>query len=261
MWGEGASGSVIGVIIVAVAIIASVLKVVPEYERLVVFRFGRLMPARGPGITYIIPLVERAIRVDLREVPRDVPRQDLMTRDNVPVSVDAVVFYRVINPEWAVVNIEDYRRATSLYAQTTLRSIIGQVELDQLLAEREEINRRLQEVLDEHTAPWGVKVTKVEVRDVLLPEGMRRAMARQAEVERERRAKVINAEGEFQAAERLRQAADVISGNPTALQLRFLQTLSEVATENNSTIVFPVPVDLVRPFMERLSQNQTPSQG
>ncbi|MGC8834638.1 MAG: slipin family protein [Armatimonadota bacterium] len=230
-------------------ILSSMIKIVREYERGVVFRLGRLMPARGPGIILLIPYIEKMIKVDLRIVTMDVPRQEVMTRDNVPVSVDAVVYFRVVNPEDAVVKVENYVRATALIAQTTLRSIIGQSELDELLAHRDKINRELQMVIDQHSDPWGVKVVTVEVRDVVLPEGMRRSMARQAEVERERRAKIINAEGELQAAEKLRQAALIMSSQPAALQLRYLQTLSEVATENNSTIVFPLPIDLVQPFL------------
>ncbi|MGQ9696366.1 MAG: slipin family protein [Armatimonadota bacterium] len=230
-------------------ILSSMIKIVREYERGVVFRLGRLMPARGPGIIFLIPYIEKMIKVDLRVVTMDVPRQEVMTRDNVPVTVDAVVYFRVVNPEDAVVKVENYVRATALIAQTSLRSIIGQSELDELLAHRDKINRELQMVIDQHSDPWGVKVVTVEVRDVVLPEGMRRSMARQAEVERERRAKIINAEGELQAAEKLRQAALIMSSQPAAIQLRYLQTLAEVASENNSTIVFPLPIDLVRPFM------------
>jgi len=238
-------------LIVLVMILSSMIKIVREYERGVVFRLGRLMPARGPGIIFLIPYIEKMIKVDLRVVTMDVPRQEVMTRDNVPVTVDAVVYFRVVNPEDAVVKVENYVRATALIAQTSLRSIIGQSELDELLAHRDKINRELQMVIDQHSDPWGVKVVTVEVRDVVLPEGMRRSMARQAEVERERRAKIINAEGELQAAEKLRQAAFIMSTQPAALQLRYLQTLAEVASENNSTIVFPLPIDLVRPFLSR----------
>ena len=245
----GGFGIVLGIAIVVIMILSSMIKIVREYERGVVFRLGRLMPARGPGIILLIPYIEKMIKVDLRIVTMDVPRQEVMTRDNVPVSVDAVVYFRVVNPEDAVVKVENYVRATALIAQTTLRSIIGQSELDELLAHRDKINRELQMVIDQHSDPWGVKVVTVEVRDVVLPEGMRRSMARQAEVERERRAKIINAEGELQAAEKLRQAALIMSSQPAALQLRYLQTLSEVATENNSTIVFPLPIDLVQPFL------------
>ena len=245
----GGFGVILGIAIVVIMILSSMIKIVREYERGVVFRLGRLMPARGPGIILLIPYIEKMIKVDLRIVTMDVPRQEVMTRDNVPVSVDAVVYFRVVNPEDAVVKVENYVRATALIAQTTLRSIIGQSELDELLAHRDKINRDLQMVIDQHSDPWGVKVVTVEVRDVVLPEGMRRSMARQAEVERERRAKIINAEGELQAAEKLRQAALIMSSQPAALQLRYLQTLSEVATENNSTIVFPLPIDLVQPFL------------
>ncbi|MDR5683243.1 MAG: slipin family protein [Armatimonadota bacterium] len=227
------------------------IRIVREYERGVIFRLGRLVGAKGPGLFILWPVIDRMIKVDLRIVTLDVPRQEMMTRDNVPVTVDAVVYFRVVNPEDAIVRVEDFVRATSLYAQTTLRSVIGQHELDDLLARREKVNQQLQQTIDEATDPWGIKVTAVEVKDVALPEGMKRAMARQAETERERRAKIINAEGEFQAAEKLVEAARRIAEQPIALQLRYLQTLSEIASEQNSTTIFPIPIDLLRPFLAR----------
>jgi regulator of protease activity HflC (stomatin/prohibitin superfamily) len=228
------------------------IRIVQEYERGVIFRLGRLVGARGPGLFFILPIVERMVKVDLRTVTMDVPSQEAITRDNVTVRVNAVVYFHVLNPEEAVVQVVDHVRATSQISQTTLRSVLGESDLDTLLSERENINQRLQQIIDEQTEPWGVKVTVVEVKDVELPQGMQRAMARQAEAERERRAKVINAEGEFQAAERLAQAGHVMAEEPVTLQLRFLQTLSEIATERNSTIVFPVPVDLIQSFVERI---------
>src|SRR5438874_1131601 len=221
------------------------VKIVSEYERGVIFRLGRLVGARGPGLFVILPIVDRMVKMDLRTVTMDVPSQECITRDNVTVKVNAVIYFRVVDPEDAVVKVLDHFRATSQIAQTTLRSVLGQSNLDELLSEREQINERLQKIIDEQTEPWGVKVATVEVKDVELPQGMQRAMARQAEAERERRAKVINAEGELQASERLAEAGRIMSEQPATLQLRFLQTLSEVATEKNSTIVFPVPVDLI----------------
>lgn len=237
-------------LIVGISLLSAMVKILREYERAVVFRLGRLLGQKGPGLIILIPYIDRMVKVDLRIVTLDVPRQEMMTRDNVPVTVDAVVYFRVLNAEDAIVKVENFMKATSLIAQTTLRSVIGQHELDELLAHRERINQQLQRTVDEATDPWGVKVTAVEVKDVVLPDGMKRAMARQAEVERERRAKVINAEGEYQAAERLVQAAEKISFQPIALQLRFLQTLAEVATEQNSTTIFPVPIDLFTPFLQ-----------
>lgn len=225
------------------------VRIVQEYERGVVFRLGRLMGARGPGLFLILPIVERMVKVDLRVVTMEVPSQEAITRDNVTVKVSAVVYFRVVNPEDAVVKVLDHFRATSQISQTTLRSVLGQSDLDELLSEREKVNARLQQIIDEQTEPWGVKVSTVEIKDVELPQGMQRAMARQAEAERERRAKVINAEGEFQAAERLAQAGKVMAAVPTTMQLRFLQTLVEVSSERNSTIIFPVPIDLLRSFM------------
>ena len=244
----------IAVIAFAFILLAAAVRILREYDRAVIFRLGRLIPVKGPGLIFLIPIVDRMERISTRIEAIDVQRQDVMTRDNVPATVDAVVYYRVINPADAVVKVMNFRKATYLLAQTTLRSVLGQSELDELLSERDKINQRLQEILDEHTEPWGIKVSMVEVRDVVLPDTMKRAMARQAEIERERRAKVINAEGEFQAAHRLKDAADIIAQQPIALQLRFLQTLSEVASEHNSTTIFPVPIDLFTPYMKTLMQ-------
>jgi len=230
---------------------ASAVKILREYERGVIFRLGRLIGAKGPGIFFIIPGIDKMLRISLRLVTLDIPPQDVITRDNVSIKVNAVVYFRVVDPNKAVVEVENYLYATSQLAQTTLRSVVGQMELDELLAQREKINMQLQDILDKHTEPWGIKVSLVETKQVDLPEEMRRAIARQAEAERERRAKIIHAEGEFQAAEKLAQAAKVISTNPAAIQLRFLQTLTEVATEKNSTTIFPVPIDLLSPFLEK----------
>ncbi len=237
------------VIVLGIVILSNAIRVVREYERLVVFRLGRLIGDKGPGLVILIPIVDRAVKVGLRTVAMDVPPQDIITRDNVTVKVNAVIFFRVMSAKAAVVQVEDFLFATSQIAQTTLRSILGQQELDQLLAEREKLNQALQQVIDRHTEPWGVKVSTVEVKNVDLPQEMQRAIARQAEAERERRAKVINAEGEFQAAAQLAEAAKVIAAQPVALQLRYLQTLAEIATENNSTTIFPVPVDFLSAFM------------
>ncbi len=245
--------------ILAVPLFWMAIRIVQEYERGVIFRLGRLVGARGPGLFFILPFVERMVKVDLRVVTMDVPRQEAITRDNVTVKVDAVIYFRVVNPEDAVVKVADYIRATSLIAQTTLRNVIGQSDLDELLARREQVNMRLQQIIDEATEPWGVKVTAVEVRDVILAPEMIRAIARQAEAERERRAKVINAEGEFQAAQRLAEAAQVMAQNPITVQLRFLQTLAELSAERNSTIVFPIPLDLIRPFFDRARGGQADS--
>ncbi len=235
-------------LITAVLLISGV-KVLQEYDRAVVFRLGRLVPSRGPGLIYVIPGVERMVKVDLRTITMDIPSQDMITRDNVSVKVNAVLYFRVLDPSKAVVEIENYLFATSQLAQTTLRSVCGQMQLDDLLTEREKINAQLQDIIDSQTDPWGVKVSLVEVKHIDLHQDMQRVIARQAEAERERRAKVINAEGEFQAAQRLVDAAKIIEPHPVALQLRYLQTLSEIATENNSTILFPVPIDLLRPFL------------
>ncbi|MSQ46913.1 MAG: slipin family protein [Deltaproteobacteria bacterium] len=237
---------VIGVFVLI--FIASFLKVVPEYERGVVFRLGRLQEFRGPGVTYVIPFVEKMMKIDMRTITMDVPPQDVITRDNVSVKVNAVLYFRVVDPNRAIVQIENYLFATSQLAQTTLRSICGQAELDDLLAERDKINSRLQEILDTQTDAWGIKVSLVEIKHIDLPQEMQRAIAKQAEAERERRAKIINAEGEFQAAQRLADASVIIEQHPVALQLRYLQTLAEIATENNSTTIFPVPIDLFAPF-------------
>lgn len=248
-------GIVFGVVIVLI-LLFSAIKILKEYERGVIFRFGRLRGSRGPGIFVIIPFVDRMIKVDLRTVTMDVPPQDVITRDNVPVKVNAVVYFRVMDPEKSVVKIERYMLATSQIAQTTLRSILGQADLDDLLARREKINQELQKIIDEQTDPWGVKVSTVEIKDVELPQSIQRAFARQAEAERERRAKIISAEGEFQASEKLSDAAKVLSQYPVSVQLRFLQTLKEIATEQNSTIVFPVPIDLVEAFIQKMGKNQ-----
>ncbi len=247
---------IIILVIVGFSLLSSIVKIAREYERGVIFRLGRLQRAKGPGVILLIPIVDRMLKIDLRVVTLDVPRQEMMTKDNVPVTVDAVVYFRVVNPEDAVVKVENYPKATYLVAQTTLRSTIGQHELDELLSQRDRINQQLQEVIDVRTEPWGIKVTLVEVRDVILPDTMKRAMAKQAEMERERRAKVINAEGEFQAAERLVQAAAKIATQPVALQLRYLQALTEVATEHNSTTIFPIPIDLITPFLKKAGEDR-----
>jgi len=243
-------GPILTVMIVLIGLALSGIKVLREYERGVIFRLGRLVESRGPGIIFVIPLVERMQRVELRTVTMDVPPQDVISRDNVSVKVSAVLYFRVIDPNRAIVEVADYLFATSQLAQTTLRSVCGQAELDELLAEREQINDRLQAILDQQTDPWGIKVVTVELKHIDLPQEMQRAMARQAEAERERRAKVINAEGEFQAAQKLADASAVIGQHPMALQLRFLQTLTEVASENNSTTIFPLPIDLLTPFLK-----------
>ena len=232
-----------------VILLAASLRVLREYERGVIFRLGRLIAQKGPGLIFLIPIIDRMVRVDLRTVTMTVPPQEVITRDNVPARVNAVAYFRVIDPNNSIVEVENFLLATSQIAQTTLRSVLGKAELDMLLSERERLNEALQQIIDEQTEPWGVKVTTVEIKDVGIPQGMQRAMARQAEAERERRAKVINAEGEFQASERLFDAAEVMSGNPAALQLRYLQTLLEIGTEQNSTIVFPLPIDMLAPFL------------
>jgi regulator of protease activity HflC (stomatin/prohibitin superfamily) len=239
------------VVLVGFFLLLSGIKIFKEFERGVVFRLGRLVGARGPGITYVIPIVEQFQRVDLRTVTMDVPAQDVITRDNVSVKVNAVIYFRVLDPQRAVVEVIDYLFATSQLAQTTLRSVCGQRELDELLADRERVNQNLQEILDKETDVWGIKVVTVEVKHIDLPQEMQRAMARQAEAERERRAKVINAEGEFQAAQRLAEAAAIIRAHPTALQLRYFQTLVDVAAEHQSTTVFPLPIDMLAPFLQR----------
>jgi len=247
----------IGIIILAVIVILPMaIKVVVEYERGVIFRLGRLVGAKGPGLFFIIPFIDRMSKVDLRVITMDVPSQEVITRDNVTVRVNAVVFLRVVDPEAAVVKVLDHIRATSQISQTTLRNVLGQSELDQLLAERERLNETLQKIIDEQTDPWGVKVSAVEIKEVELPETMRRMMAAQAEAERERRAKIIHAQGEFEASERLAQAGAVIAREPVTLQLRYLQTLTEVASEKNSTLIFPIPIDLITMFMNRGASTQ-----
>jgi regulator of protease activity HflC (stomatin/prohibitin superfamily) len=238
-------------ILIFIIVIVSSVKVLREYERAVVFRLGRLIGVKGPGLILLIPFVDRMVRVSLRTVTMDVPAQDVITRDNVSVKINAVIYFRVVDASRAIVEVENFLYATSQIAQTTLRAIAGQAELDQILAEREQINKELQQVIDQQTEPWGVKVTVVEVKNVDLPADMQRAIARQAEAERERRAKVINAEGEFQASTRLAEAAAIIQQQPAAIQLRYLQTLAEIATENNSVTIFPVPVDLLSTLMQR----------
>ena len=236
------------IVIIAAIILASAIRIVREYERGVIFRLGRLIGAKGPGLFFVIPFMDQLIKIDLRVLTMDVPKQSLITRDNVPVTVDAVVYFRVLNPEDAVTKVENYISATSLISQTTLRSVVGQSELDELLIHRDKINEALQKIIDEKTDPWGIKVSAVEIKEVTLPEELKRAMARQAETERERRAKIISAEGEFQAAEKLSQAAEIIARNPIALQLRYLQTLNDISAENATTIVFPLPMEFLKAF-------------
>jgi regulator of protease activity HflC (stomatin/prohibitin superfamily) len=251
-------------VILAIYVLSSSLKVLREYERAVVFRLGRLSKAllnpggegNGPGLLLLLPLIDKMVKISLRTVAMDVPSQDAITRDNVSLKVNAVIYFRVIDPERAVVAVEDYLFATSQIAQTTLRSVLGQSELDELLSERDKINQKLQRIIDEHTEPWGIKVSAVEVKFIDLPQEMQRAMARQAEAERERRAKVIHAEGEFQASQKLAEAATIIEVHPMALQLRYLQTLTEVASEKNSTTIFPVPIDLIAPFIESYTKKK-----
>ncbi|MCZ6777161.1 MAG: slipin family protein [Ignavibacteria bacterium] len=234
-----------------VIILANAIRILREYDRGVIFRLGRLIGVKGPGVILLIPLVDRMVRVSLRTVVMDVEPQDVITKDNVSIKVNAVVYFRVVHPDKAIVDVENYHFATSQLSQTTLRSILGQSELDELLAEREKINRQLQRIIDEQTEPWGIKISNVEVKHVDLPAEMQRAMAKQAEAERDRRAKVIHAEGEFQAAKKLSEASQVMEDHPMALQLRYLQTLTEVAAEKNSTTLFPIPIDLLTPFLER----------
>jgi regulator of protease activity HflC (stomatin/prohibitin superfamily) len=242
---------VVALIVIGLILLPQMVRILREYERGVIFRLGKLLGTKGPGLILLIPIVDRMVKMDLRVITIDVNRQEVMTRDNVPVTVDAVVYFRVVNPEAAVVRVENYLKATSLISQTTLRSVLGQAELDELLSQRDKINLHLQEIIDRQTDPWGIKVTAVEVKDVVLPDGMKRAMARQAETERERRAKIINSEGEFQAAEKLVQAAAMISAEPIALQLRFLQTMKEISSEHNTTTFLPVPIDLFAPYMKK----------
>jgi len=241
---------VIGIVFLLIIISMSV-RIVTEYERGVIFRLGRLIGAKGPGLFFIIPFVDRMVKVDLRVVTLDVPSQEVITKDNVTVTVNAVVYFRVVDPEASVIKVLDHIRATSQISQTTLRNVLGQSELDELLAQRERLNQMLQQIIDEHTDPWGVKVSTVEIKEVELPDSMRRMMAAQAEAERERRAKIIHAEGEFQAAAKLAQAGAIIAKEPVTLQLRYLQTLTEIASERNSTLIFPLPIDLIKMFMDR----------
>ncbi|MEA2087581.1 MAG: slipin family protein [Candidatus Caldatribacteriota bacterium] len=247
----------LGIFIIVVIILSQAVKILREYERGVIFRLGKLVGAKGPGLILLIPIVDRMVRVSLRIITMDVPAQEVITKDTVPVKVNAVIYFRVINPENSVVEVEHFINATYKIAQTTLRSVLGQMELDELLSQREKINQTLQKIVDEHTGPWGIKVTAVETKDVELPEGMKRAMAKQAEAERERRAKVIHAEGEYQASEKLVKAAERISTQPIALQLRYFQTLTEVATEKNSTTLFPLPIDLIKPFLENYGKKES----
>lgn len=241
---------IVVIILFSIFILANAIKILREYERGVIFRLGRLIDTKGPGIIILIPIVDRMVKVSLRTIVLDVEPQDIITKDNVSLKVNAVVYFRVVDASKAIVEVENYLSATSQISQTTLRSVLGQSMLDELLAEREKINKSLQQIIDTHTDPWGIKVSNVEVKHVDLPIEMQRAMAKQAEAERERRAKIIHAEGEFQASQKLRDAAEVISGQPMALQLRFLQTLTEVASEKNSTTIFPVPIDLLTPFIK-----------
>ncbi|HVP38519.1 MAG TPA: slipin family protein [Candidatus Saccharimonadales bacterium] len=242
------------IVVLVISLLSNSLKVLREYERAVVFRLGRLIGEKGPGLILLIPIVDRMVKVSLRTVPMDVPPQDIITRDNVTVKVNAVIFFRVIDARQAVVQVDNFLYATSQISQTTLRSILGQQELDELLSERDKLNMALQQVIDRQTEPWGVKVAAVEVKNVDLPQEMQRAIARQAEAERERRAKVINAEGELQASKKLAEAAQIMGASPITLQLRFLQTLAEVASEKNSTTIFPVPIDLFAPFIQKMNR-------
>jgi len=253
MFNVGFSGLILAIVLI-VYFLSSAIKILREYERGVVFRLGRLIPTKGPGLVIIWPIIDKLVKVGLRTVTFDVPAQDIITRDNISVKVNAVVYFRVINPEKAVTEVEDFYYATSQISQTTLRSVLGQSQLDDLLAKREELNAELQKIIDQQTEPWGIKVTTVEVKNVDLPVEMQRAIAKQAEAERERRAKVIHAEGEFQAAQKLSEAATIIASQPMALQLRFLQTLTEVAAEKNSTTIFPIPIDLIEPFLKKAKQ-------
>ena len=250
MFGLGSIATAIGLVVLA---IASGVKIIREYERAVIFRLGRLISFKGAGLRYVIPIIDKMLKVDLRTITLDIPPQDVITRDNVSVKVNAVLYFRVVDPNAAITEVENYLVAASQLAQTTLRSVCGEAELDELLAERERINAKLQQILDSYTDPWGIKVVQVAVKHIDLPEEMQRMMARQAEAERERRAKIINALGEFQAAEKLAQAATIIEQHPVAIQLRFLQSLTEVAGQNNSTVVFPVPVDLISSLLTRRS--------
>ncbi|OQP50442.1 hypothetical protein A4H97_00960 [Niastella yeongjuensis] len=243
------SASAIVIVLFAVFVLSSAIRILREYERGVVFRLGRLLSVRGPGLIILIPVIDKMVKVSLRTVVMDVPPQDIITEDNVSIKVNAVVYFRVLQPQKAIIEVENYLIATSQFSQTTLRSVLGQSELDDLLSQREKINQKLQQIIDTHTEPWGIKVSNVEVKQIDLPQEMQRAMAKQAEAERERRSKIIAAEGEYQASQRLADAARILSDQPSALTLRYLQTLREIATENNSTTIFPVPIDLVKPFL------------
>jgi regulator of protease activity HflC (stomatin/prohibitin superfamily) len=243
------SASAIVILIFLIFVLSSAIRILREYERGVVFRLGRLISVRGPGLILLIPVIDKMVKVSLRTVVMDVPPQDIITEDNVSIKVNAVVYFRVLQPQKAIVEVENYLVATSQFSQTTLRSVLGQSELDDLLSQREKINQKLQQIIDTHTEPWGIKVSNVEVKQIDLPQEMQRAMAKQAEAERERRSKVIAAEGEYQASQRLADAARILSDQPSALTLRYLQTLREIATENNSTTIFPVPIDLLKPFL------------
>jgi regulator of protease activity HflC (stomatin/prohibitin superfamily) len=253
----GLGFSALVVILLLLGILSSAIKIVQEYERGVIFRLGRLVGAKGPGLFFIIPIIDRMVKVDLRVVTLEIPSQEAITKDNVTVKVNAVAFFRVVDPSAAIVQVEDYRRATWQIAQTTLRSVLGQSSLDELLIHRDSINQKLQQIIDEQTEPWGIKVSIVEVKDVELPETMKRAMAKQAEAEREKRAKIIHAEGEFAAAQNLRDAAQKISEEPAAIQLRYLQTLTEIAVEKNSTILFPVPIEFLRAFGKMFGEEES----
>ena len=246
----------VAIIVLIVFFLSAALRILNEYERGVIFRLGRVIAAKGPGLIILIPLIDKMVKVSLRLVAMDVDPQDVITRDNVSVKVNAVIYFRVVDPVKAIVEVENYSYAMSQLAQTTLRSVCGQAELDELLAEREKINTELQEILDMHTDPWGIKVATVELKHIDLPGEMQRAMARQAEAERERRAKVINAEGEFQAASKLAEASGIIERHPTALQLRYLQTMNEMSTESNTTTIFPIPLELFKPFLRLMEEDQ-----
>jgi regulator of protease activity HflC (stomatin/prohibitin superfamily) len=256
---ETLSMVIVVLVLFVVIIISNSVRILREYERGVIFRLGRLINVKGPGIIFLIPLVDRMVKVSLRTVVLDVPPQDVITKDNVSIKVNAVVYFRVVQPEKAIVEVENFLFATSQLSQTTLRSILGQSELDELLAERDRINSKLQLIIDQHTEPWGIKISNVEVKQIDLPVEMQRAMARQAEAERERRAKVVHAEGEFQASQKLADAAEVIQRHPMALQLRYLQTLTEVASENNSTTIFPIPIDLISVFLDHYIKKEVKS--
>jgi len=248
--------TLITILVLIILFLASAIRVLAEYERGVIFRLGRIIGAKGPGLIILIPVIDRMVKISLRLIALDVPPQDVITRDNVSVKVNAVIYFRVMEPVKAVIEVENYLYATSQLAQTTLRSVCGEAELDELLSEREKINMKLQDILDKHTDPWGIKVTTVEIKHIDLPQEMQRAMAKQAEAERERRSKIINAEGEYQAANKLAEAAAIIEKYPVALQLRYLQTLREIASENNSVTVFPIPVDLITPFIQALAKKE-----